>query len=182
MKFVADGYLLTIIVRKKLMEVKCLSIRNPYAYLISAGCKDVENRNWKTSYRGRIFIHVSGNPMPYPISEEYIPVCINEESTDPKYRLQLNKFNSLISDHYRESGLEINSSKTISNKNLWYFQSQRIIGYVDLVDIITNSESPWALENNYHWVLENPVLLKTPICSVKGKLSLWNYELDESIH
>ena len=37
--------------------VKALSIRQPYAWLICKGYKDVENRNWTTSFRGRIYIH-----------------------------------------------------------------------------------------------------------------------------
>jgi len=39
--------------------MKTLSIQNPWAWLICAGYKDVENRTWKTNYRGRILIHVS---------------------------------------------------------------------------------------------------------------------------
>jgi len=42
------------------MEVKkVLSVKNPWAWLICAGYKDVENRTWKTNYRGKILIHTS---------------------------------------------------------------------------------------------------------------------------
>ena len=34
-----------------------LSIRQPWAWLIVNGYKDIENRNWRTSVRGRIYIH-----------------------------------------------------------------------------------------------------------------------------
>ncbi|QDU94723.1 ASCH domain-containing protein [Lignipirellula cremea] len=37
--------------------VRCLSVRQPYAWAICAGVKDVENRGWTTKYRGRIAIH-----------------------------------------------------------------------------------------------------------------------------
>jgi hypothetical protein len=37
--------------------MRTLSIRQPFAALIAAGIKDVENRSWATSYRGRILIH-----------------------------------------------------------------------------------------------------------------------------
>ena len=37
--------------------MKVLSIRQPWAWLIAAGYKDVENRNWKTAFRGEFFIH-----------------------------------------------------------------------------------------------------------------------------
>lgn len=38
-------------------EVIALSIRQPWAWLIANGHKDVENRTWRTSYRGPVLIH-----------------------------------------------------------------------------------------------------------------------------
>jgi hypothetical protein len=37
--------------------VKALTVRQPWASLIAAGIKDVENRSWRTSYRGPLLIH-----------------------------------------------------------------------------------------------------------------------------
>lgn len=42
--------------------MKALSIKDPWAYLIAIGEKDVENRTWRTNFRGRIYIHVSAKP------------------------------------------------------------------------------------------------------------------------
>lgn len=39
--------------------MKALSIRQPWAWLIAAGYKDIENRTWSTKFRGRIYIHAS---------------------------------------------------------------------------------------------------------------------------
>jgi hypothetical protein len=39
--------------------MKALTVKNPWAYCIFHFGKDVENRIWYTSHRGRIFIHVS---------------------------------------------------------------------------------------------------------------------------
>jgi len=39
--------------------MKAISIRQPYAYLIVNGHKDIENRNWKTKLRGRVLVHAS---------------------------------------------------------------------------------------------------------------------------
>lgn len=36
-----------------------LSIRQPWAWLIVNGFKDLENRNWRTHFRGRIFVHAA---------------------------------------------------------------------------------------------------------------------------
>ena len=38
-----------------------LSVRQPYAWSIVEGIKDVENRSWATKIRGRIFIHAGKN-------------------------------------------------------------------------------------------------------------------------
>lgn len=39
--------------------MKALSIRQPWAWLIAAGIKDVENRTWKSHFQGRLYIHAS---------------------------------------------------------------------------------------------------------------------------
>jgi hypothetical protein len=38
---------------------RVLSIRQPWAWLIVQGLKDVENRTWATPYRGPLLIHAS---------------------------------------------------------------------------------------------------------------------------
>lgn len=45
--------------------VKVLSIKQPWAHLIVHGIKDIENRTWKTSLRGRILIQAS-KAIDYP--------------------------------------------------------------------------------------------------------------------
>lgn len=39
--------------------MKALSIRQPWSWLIINGHKDIENRTWRTSYRGPLLIHAS---------------------------------------------------------------------------------------------------------------------------
>ncbi|WP_259659102.1 ASCH domain-containing protein [Burkholderia pseudomallei] len=41
------------------MTMKALSIRQPWAWLIVQGFKDIENRTWPTRFRGRVLIHAS---------------------------------------------------------------------------------------------------------------------------
>jgi hypothetical protein len=40
-------------------ELRALSVRQPWAWAILHGGKDVENRTWSTSYRGPLLIHAS---------------------------------------------------------------------------------------------------------------------------
>ena len=44
--------------------MKTLSLRQPWASLVLGGWKDVENRGWSTSFRGRIAIHAALAPAP----------------------------------------------------------------------------------------------------------------------
>ena len=41
--------------------MKALSLKQPWATLIVAGIKPIENRTWSSSYRGRLLIHASQN-------------------------------------------------------------------------------------------------------------------------
>lgn len=40
------------------MKLKCITIKQPWAWLIAEGFKTIENRTWKTKYRGTLGIHV----------------------------------------------------------------------------------------------------------------------------
>lgn len=44
--------------------MKALSVRQPWAWLIGHGYKPVENRSWRTSYRGPLYIHASSRLDP----------------------------------------------------------------------------------------------------------------------
>ncbi len=39
--------------------MKALSIRQPWAWLVANGHKDIENRDWATNFRGRFLIHAA---------------------------------------------------------------------------------------------------------------------------
>lgn len=42
-----------------LPNVLALSIKQPWAWLIVNGYKDIENRSWSTSFRGEFLVHAS---------------------------------------------------------------------------------------------------------------------------
>jgi len=42
-------------------ELLCLTVRQPWAWLIVHAGKDIENRNWSTRVRGRVLIHAAKN-------------------------------------------------------------------------------------------------------------------------
>lgn len=53
-----------------------------------------------------------------------------------------------------------------------HFPRGVILGTVELVDLITDSKSLWAMPDHIHWVLKNPSLLDQPI-AWRGQLGLW---------
>lgn len=44
---------------EEMQKIPALSIRQPWAWLILNAGKDVENRNWVTSHRGRFLVHAA---------------------------------------------------------------------------------------------------------------------------
>jgi len=59
--------------------MKALSVKQPWAWLIVNGYKEIENRNWPTAHRGRIFIHASKQVDNSDNSWDFI-----KERIDPK--------------------------------------------------------------------------------------------------
>jgi len=156
--------------------MKVLSVKNPWAWLICANIKPIENRTWKCpeKYIGqRILIHSSGIPdkEPYKIfTGDQAELIFEGEDVDT----MIHVFDS-------------------------YKQTSRIIGSVEIVDCVPNHESIWAQHTAikkkkisgeifmvevpvYNWVLANPILFDNPIENVKGKLSFWDYELSEEAY
>lgn len=145
--------------------MKALSIKQPWASLIAHGIKNIENRTWKTNFRGRIYIHVSAKMSEVDFTTEQTSELI-------------------------KSGLYI-PDKGFDKKK---FEVSAIIGEVDIIDCVINHPSIWAektagvLVGNrfyidkslkkpiYNWVLANPILYDKPILNVKGKLSFWEWE------
>lgn len=130
--------------------MKTLSIKQPWAQLICMGIKDVENRTWKTNFRGKIFIHA-------PVKDEYKEFSLTE----------------------RQDNFIGNDKEMLNNKWCKFIEydmeKSAIIGSAEIVDCVKDSSSPWAEEGCYHWILKNPELFEEPILNVKGKLSLWEY-------
>lgn len=153
--------------------MKALSIKQPWASLIAHGIKDIENRTWKTNFRGRIYIHASGIRVKSELLDNYIST---EMFIDVQKKI-------------RSKGIEERTADYLSKEPI-----SAIIGEVDIVDCVINHPSIWAEKSKetliepdvsvvmksdaiYNWVLANPVLYEKPILEVKGKLSFWEYEI-----
>ena len=162
--------------------MKAISIKQPWAYLIAAGIKDIENRTWKCpeKYIGeRVLIHASAS-APKSIRE-----LLNSDQIDTVFK----------SDLYNDADFAKQ------------YSTGAIIGSIEIVDCVVNHTSIWAEKQHctyhspckdltkipncwdgctyfskpiYNWVLANPILFDEPILGVKGKLGFWDYEFDEN--
>ena len=57
------------------VQMKVLSVRQPWAWLIVNGWKNVENRTWPTKFRGRVLIHASKGMTRDEYNACYLFVC-----------------------------------------------------------------------------------------------------------
>lgn len=142
--------------------MKVLSVRQPWAWLIMQGYKDIENRTWQTPHRGKLAIHASG-------SFDYSFFDFEDDSEEP-----LRPFCSLVRDHF---GIRPGTKRITRNKQ----EFKAILGTVHLTDCITANDtrpdipSPWCFYCGYAWKLEKPEQWEKPITGINGKLNIWNY-------
>lgn len=138
-------------------DTKALSIRQPWAWLIREGYKDVENRSWSTNYRGRFWIHASGAEV------------------DPETWARGSK---LLADHLwpavRADYSYVDQGKREFLKDVratipgpGEFMRGGIIGTVRLVDVVRQHDSLW-FEGDYGFVLEEPSEVEFTRC--RGQL------------
>ena len=171
------------------MKHKVLTVKQPWAYLLCAGIKDIENRTWKLpeKYKGeRVLIHASRSTTKngrhnYSMFTESQLDAIRQE----KYERDL-----------RQLSLNVYSCPKylcIANSVSSY---SAIIGSVRFVDCVFDHPSIWAEKwvtkkwhngvlggtydlQPYNWIVADPILFDKPILNVKGKLGFWDYDLPE---
>lgn len=93
--------------------MKALSIRQPWAWFIVHGGKRVENRSWKTDYRGPVLIHASSW---WQAGEVYSDIISVRNIVPPGLQLTLKDLQSQLGG---------------------------IVGKARIVDCVTASDSAW---------------------------------------
>jgi len=139
--------------------MKAISIKNPWAYLICSGIKNIENRTWSTKFKGRFLIHASRK------------LC-NPEFTEEQER-QIKRLMP-INDVWRGNiqsaiigSVEIVDC-ALNHKSMW---AEHVVAGIMNID----DSGELKIKPIYNWVLKNPIMFEKPIYNVKGKLSFWDY-------
>lgn len=125
--------------------MKALSIRQPWAWLIVNGFKDIENRTWYTNYTGPVLIH-AGASMTWPDFEACLLFIRSISDRLPK---------PVVLPHPDE------------------LRTQRggIVGTAEIVRCVTRHQSPWFC-GDYGFVFQKAKPL--PFVPLKGALSFFN--------
>lgn len=129
--------------------MRALSIIQPWASLIAVGIKDIENRTWRTNYRGEFLIHASAKRLPAG-------------------------WTALTSEQYAAATRLVNPYGKENDVN--QLPVSAIIGKARLVDCVLNHPSVWAEKGVWNWVLADVQLFSTPILNVKGRLGFWEFD------
>jgi hypothetical protein len=130
--------------------MKVLSVRQPWAWLIVNGYKDIENRTWHLRYRGSLLIH-AGKAW----DESYSPEC-------PEWFQE--EINSLL------CGVKIPGPEEL--------QRGGIVGMVDVVGCCTGHNSRW-FEGPHGIVMRNQKPLPFVPCKGRLGLFDFDYEEGE---
>jgi hypothetical protein len=130
---------------------------NPYAWLICKGFKPVENRSWKTDFRGRIYIHASQTID--HAAFRYLPATLPHKI-----------ISQFMPDGIAPTGM---------------FKTGAIIGEVDVIDCKfrfpdenANLYSVWHVPGQWGWILANPAFYDLPV-PYKGRQRLFEVGLLE---
>lgn len=135
-------------------EGKGLSITQPFASAIAFAGKDIENRSWRTHYRGRLVIHASGKLFREDLDDLRRVVRGGE-------RLPLNTW---INKGRRRYGLAPQDEPDCS----------QIIAIAMLSDCVQKSSSPW-FSGDWGWVISGVIPIE-PI-PWTGGLGVWDCKL-----
>ncbi len=122
-----------------------LSIRQPWAHLIAAGLKDVENRGWSTGHRGPIAIHAA-------------------KLADRDAVIPTEQGRALIADAADRRALAFGRIIAVAELVDCHWPTKCPPG--------PDGCSPWALRAQWHWTLAGVRALADPVACT-GRLGLW---------
>lgn len=110
-----------------------LSVKEPWAWLEVNALKDIENRDWRTKFRGRVYVHasLSRSEMTKEVIAFILRRLTNRQAAGFMLAFKMMVFGA-------------------------------IIGEIDIVDCVDSSASPWFV-GKHGMVLANAVAYERPI-------------------
>jgi hypothetical protein len=142
--------------------MKALSVKQPWAGLIAAGIKNIENRTWRTNYTGLLVIVSSKLPAPAGDWQRARAKC---ESLGLAFPEALCKINAAA----------------IGTVTLHY-----LIGYNERGRVVTDHPEKrklnleWWNRNGFGWIFEGARVLTHPV-PVTGRLNIYTLPDDAAL-
>ena len=141
---------------------KALSVKQPWASLIAHGIKPIENRNWKTNFRGRIYIHACA-PRKFEVQ-------LTDEQTIQAAPVLKQLFDNTLPFRAIIGEVDIVDC-VINHESIWAEKMEYDVCENTGLHILRKGQ-----KRIWNWILANAVHYEEPILNVKGKLSLWDFE------
>ncbi|MBT1702931.1 hypothetical protein [Chryseosolibacter indicus] len=152
----------------KLITMRVVSIKQPFAYLLAKGFKLNETRSFNTNYRGEIYIHASQKVDFHDLEliniNDHFKRCISDRSLLVQGAI-IGKFtitDSVATERFITNYKEASNSKD----KLWLSPQERAFGNY--------------LPNRFAWIGKDHKMLSNPI-KCRGQLGIWRYEAPEEL-
>lgn len=129
--------------------IRGLSLTQPWAWLVTSGPKDIENRRWNTRYRGLVAIHAAKR-MPDEDVQAAFMMLADVTGNDEQWAL------------------------SEAEKTLPLIMRSAIVGVARIVDVLPPTQSPmrpWRMAGQHGFVLEDRRAIEPIPCA--GALGLW---------
>jgi ASCH domain len=130
------------------MNIKALTIKQPWASLIIRGGKDIENRDWNSNYRGIVAIHSSAKMSESDMED----ACGLMRGFIPRF------------------------SARMFRQDKYGFPTGVILGVVEMIGCVRDCDSPWFV-GDFGFQFRNAVAFSNPI-PCKGSLGFWKLSDD----
>ncbi len=131
--------------------MKVLTVKQPFAALITSNKKKIETRSWKTNYRGELYIHAGMKKVTKDVLDRPGLIDLIKDDNYDQYGFIICK--CILKDC-------IYMTKEYIEKIKHDYPDEFICGRYEI--------------GRYAWILDDIEVLKKPI-GVKGQLGIWNY-------
>ncbi len=153
--------------------MKALSIKQPYAWLICVGYKDIENRDWRIGRKPALGGTFKDRGLELP-ARVYVHAGKTPDAMWPAMdlikRLHGESDSAIIWKNFVHYTVSAGQSIVFPSAN-----KSLIIGEVDITGCVTESNSPWFV-GKYGFTLANPKLYDKPI-PYRGQLGFFEVTL-----
>jgi hypothetical protein len=148
--------------------MKAITVKQPWASIIAEGIKDIENRTWKTNFRGRVLIHAAAKPVKDGMGALSVSQITASDEWFKNSEL-MPILGAII------GSVEIVEC-VINHPSIWS-EKTNILTLGDVFDDLKLLGMAIPPKTIYNWVLANPIKFKNPI-PAKGKLSFWESQCE----